>query len=377
LTTLSVRLLYEFEELEQLSEPWRELAHTCACPAALPGWQLAWWRNLAPESAQLRAVAVFEQRQLVGLATFFVNPGRRVDYRLVGAGVTHRLSPLALPGREREIARLVAHTLADSSPTPDLIAFEGIDAASPWPDAVARNWPGLRPWRYTSSTHPGPVIELRGQTFESWFAGRRASFRKQMRQARRRAEQAGGRVVLAGHDEEIERAIDGFLRLHKARWARRGGSRLAEESFSTTADAARLLAPRGEMGLWMLDLAGRIVAVQVTLAAGGETLCFSSGFDEAHAGLSPALLTILAAVEDAFERGGDRFDLGAGSEPYKLSFATADAPITWTGLVPRGRRYPLTRARLAPDRARWRLTRLARRLSPERKKQLKRLLGRD
>ena len=86
--SLSVRLVTEIEELERLSEPWRELAHACACPAALPGWQLAWWHHLAPVGARLRTVAVFERERLVGLAPFFANPGRRVDYRLLGAGTT-------------------------------------------------------------------------------------------------------------------------------------------------------------------------------------------------------------------------------------------------------------------------------------------------
>jgi CelD/BcsL family acetyltransferase involved in cellulose biosynthesis len=142
-TTLSLcaRLISEVEELERLSEPWRALAHACSCPAALPGWQLAWWRHLAPQGAALRAVAVSEGEELVGLAPFFVNPGRRVDYRLLGAGLSRRMRPLARPDVESKVAQEVAGALARARPAPDLVAFEGVDHASDWPQLMAEPFP--------------------------------------------------------------------------------------------------------------------------------------------------------------------------------------------------------------------------------------------
>ena len=101
-----VQLITEIEKLEQLSGTWRELAHACACPAALPGWQLAWWRHLAPEVALLRAVAIFEQDRPVGLAPFFIDPGRRADYRLLGGLLDN--------GDAGHVARLVSGPVARS-----------------------------------------------------------------------------------------------------------------------------------------------------------------------------------------------------------------------------------------------------------------------
>ena len=375
MSSLYAELITEIEELERLEEPWRQLAHACACPGALPDWQLAWFRHAAPAGSVLRAIAVFgDDDRLVGLAPFFTVPSGRVDYRLLGAGITHRLAPLALLGTNDEVARLVTETLATARPRPDLIAFEGIDAAASWPKAVAFAWPGLRPWRYTSSTHASPVITLEGGSYESWFAARSASFRKNIREAERRTKRAGARIILAQADNEIEKAIEAFSRLHTARWAHRGGSNLSPESFATLAEAARALVPRDEMRLWALELDGQLIAVQVTFAAGGDVLCFNSGFDESFAKLHPMLLPKIALIKNAFERHERRIDFGAGDEVFKRRFATGDAPITWTGLVPRTHRYPLTRVRLAPDQTRWIATRLVRRLPPKRRKQLKRLL---
>ena len=375
---LDARLLSDVEELAQLSEPWRQLAHACACPAALPGWQLAWWRHLAPEGAALRAVAVFEDAdRLVGLAPFFVNPGRRVDYRLLGAGITHRLSPLALPGREREIASLVARTLASSSPAPDLVAFEGIDAGSPWPQIFVESWPGwFRPWRYVSSIHPGPAVDTTGEDFETWLASRSRSFRKQLRVAQRRADEIGAQVAPVASKEACEKALLDHRRLHLARWERRGGSSLDERAFAMIAEAVRALVPTDEMRVFALRIGQTTIAVQLALAAGGEVLLLSSGFDDAYARLSPAHRTVLAFVESAFACGERWIDLGGGREQYKFYFANAAAPLNWVGVVPRSRRYLLTRVRLAPEQAKWCGQRLARRyLSPAQRSRIKRLLS--
>lgn len=375
---LRAEMIGELERLIQLEQSWRELAHMCSRPAALPGWQLAWWRHLAPEGARLKTVAVFEQDHLVGLAPFFANPGRRVDYRLLGAGTTHRLAPLARPGREREIAALITRTLAGSSPPPDLIAFEGIDAASPWPQVFAASWPGrFKPWRYTSSRTAGPTVDTTSGDFEAWLSSRSGNFRKQLRVAKRRADEIGARIALVTSEEGREKALLDFRSLHLARWKHRGGSSFEDRTFEMIGEAARALAPANEMRIFALETGQDTVAVLLALAAGVEMLLFSYGFDETYARISPIHLVILAAVEDAFARGDHRVDFGGGSERHKHAFANSDAPVSWGGLVIRSRRYPLTRARLAPHRFQWLVQRLARRyLSPGQRARTKHLLSR-
>ena len=369
------QLITEIEELERLSEPWRELAHACSCPAALPGWQLACWRHVAPEGALLRSVAVFEDDRLVGLAPFFVNPGRRVDYRLLGAGITHRLSPLALPGREREIAGLVARALAASSPVPDLIAFEGIDAGSPWPQALVDSWPGrLRPWRYLTSTHPAPVLELKG-SFEEWLATRSRKLREELRRTQRHLERDDGRISMVQGDTATEKAVEAFIRLYAARWEK-SGSGFGPEVGRMLIDATRERSTNGDIGVWTLEVDGQIGGVNIALSAGEETLGFRSAFDPRYSKLGPGPLMLQAVIADAFARGARRLDLGVGAEPFKLRFATADAPICWTGIVPRARRYPLTRLRFVPDQLRGLRGRLLGHISPAQRARLKRILRR-
>lgn len=376
MTPLETRLLADTEELTQLYEPWRELAHACACPAALPEWQLAWWRHVVPGDARLRTVAVFEDENLVGLAPFYVNPGRRVDYRLLGADLNHRLSPLALPGRENEVARLIAETLAQTRPRPDLVAFEAIDAGSLWPEMIREAWPGrFKPWRYTSSHHPGPILTLADSDFANWLNSRSKRFRGEMRRVRRDVDGVGGKLVPVLDESGARRAIGAFARFHVARWGE-GGTAFGPEIIAAIEEATPRLLLGGELRIWTLEIEGDTAAVWIFLTAGGETTAFRTGYDARWSDLRPGQITLLASVEDAFEKGDRRIDLGVGADNYKVRFANGNAPFVWAGLVPRSARYPLTRLRLMPEQASWTARRLAHRLSPEQRKRIKRILRR-
>ena len=70
-------------------------------------------------------------------------------------------------------------------------------------------------------------------------------------------------------------------------------------------------------------------------------------------------------------------DLGGGEHEYKRRLADASRPIAWRTLFPRGSRYPLIRMRLAPKHTRLALRSLARRIPPDQRERLKRLIKRS
>jgi CelD/BcsL family acetyltransferase involved in cellulose biosynthesis len=168
------------------------------------------------------------------------------------------------------------------------------------------------------------------------------------------------------------------MRLHLGRWEGRGGSGLAHvEGFGPLLlDAARELLPQERFRLFLVEVAGRAIGAGLFFAAGGEVHYFNGGFDEEFARHKPALQTILSALEDAFGRGERRLDMAGGAQPYKLRFADSEAPLTWVNLRPRTARYPLTRAQLLRQDARWYALKAFRSLPEERREQVKRLLRR-
>ncbi len=378
----SAELIVDLASLERLESEWDELAVACALPLMTPGLMVSWWRYLAPAAAEPRTVAVREDGKLIGIAPFYVAPRKRqrIDYRLPGIELGTRLSPLAVPGREGDVARLVGETLLDARPRPDVLALEGHAVGSPWPLALRSNWPGaMRPIVRQYLVHGAPTISLREASYEEWLAGKSSNFRSQMRRATRQLVAAGGLARISTR-ETLDSDIDAFVRLHSARWEGLGRSNIvaiADRLPKMLRDLAATQIDSGRFRLWMLDVDGEAISAQLFLAAGGEVAYVNGGWDEQFARLKPAMLGILYAIEDAFARDENRIDLGGGEQPYKLRFADGNDPVAWTILMAPGRRLPLTVARLAPMLAQEAVRGIAKRsLSPQSADRVRRIRNR-
>jgi CelD/BcsL family acetyltransferase involved in cellulose biosynthesis len=338
---------------EALAPAWDELARAASLPLCAPGWMLPWWRHMAPAGSRLRIVAVRDGADLIALAPWFAHrgPRGRIELRFLGAEISDRVDVLCVAGREREAAGALRQAVARMSPPPDLIAFEAVPAASGWTRTLASGAGRMRLSRYRNSALPAPAVTLPSTEaggFESWMAGRSGNFRSQMRRMGRRLESRDGGVRLLTSAEEMQDGITALLELHLARWSERGESGLARPGVEgLLADAARALGP-GRMRLWAAEIEGRPISVQLFLAAGEEVKYWNGGWAEQHADLKPSMLTILAALQDAIERGERRLDLGVGTHEYKQRFADTEDTLTWGGLIVRNRRWIVTWLELAP-----------------------------
>lgn len=366
--------------LEGECDAWDALAVEAARPLTSPAWMLPWWRHLAPPNAQLRVVLARDGDELVGVAPYWARHGPLgfVEYQLLAAGHGQRLAPLARHGRAEEVAAAAATALSHADPRPATVRVDATDVDSLWPQALRSGWPGLlRPWVRCDRVLSAPVLEIDGRGFEDWLQSKSKNFRQQMRGGRRKLEKAGAHARMSGPDE-LERDISALVSLHHERWSTRGGSSVMEPAVERLLlDAGRDLVASKRFRLWLIELDGRPVSAHLFVAAGGEVVYWNGGFDPAFSQYKPALQTLLAAVEDAFERGDRRVDFGRGAHPYKQRFAEGDHPIAWYTLFPRTPRYLLTRAQTLPRHLRWGLRHAIERLPDDQRRRLKRLFGRD
>jgi CelD/BcsL family acetyltransferase involved in cellulose biosynthesis len=378
---LDGELLDDVRTIEKIRPDWHKLAVANAAPMSLPAWMLGWLRHVAPADAVPRIVAVRERGRLVGLAPMFVETNKRgrVDYRVLNAPAP-RISPLAIPGREWEVAEVVAKALAEARPRADVIALEGGTMASPWPRALADAWPGrLAPHAIQYHVQASPVVSITADSFEDWLASKSSTYRAEVRRNRRRFDKAGGSTRISTQ-ATLREDVATFLRLHKSRWNGRGESGIVavEEGMrALLTDVGAELMDEGHLRLILLELDGEPIAAQLNAAAGGEVLCMNGGWDERFAKLAPSLLCQLAGLEDAFIRGDRRLDMGPGTQRFKWRMADGNEPVAWTILMLPRLRLPLTYARTAPMLARRRVIGAAKRsLSDEQAARLRGLRGR-
>jgi CelD/BcsL family acetyltransferase involved in cellulose biosynthesis len=363
--SLRAEVIESSTRLEELRGSWDELSVAAAQPFTAPGWLLPWWYEAAPAGARLSSLAAFDGDRLVGLAPLFLDGETLFP---LGTGATTRVEPLATPGREAEVARVLAPALGESGGS--LLRLRGIPEASLWPELLAEAW---RAWLHEDERMAAPVVQLVGLTLDEWLKSKSSNFRSQLRRYRRRLEERGGRIELAVDPEALPAALEAFVRLHHARWESRGGSGVLDTNVEAALRrASQELSPDRLRVFVIADTEG-IVAANVLVAAGGEVSSWLNGHDHAWGDLNPQIQLGVAAIEHAFAAGDRRVDLGAGTMQHKERLANGVETLRWVTLVPRGRGHVLTRARLLPGQAR---LALSHRLSDEQKRRVKRILGR-
>jgi CelD/BcsL family acetyltransferase involved in cellulose biosynthesis len=364
---LATELITELSKLDPLEAEWDELAVAGQLPLMAPACVRAWWRSLAAPTAEPRVLVVRDDRLLLGLAPFYEDPGARggrQGLRLPGIELGGRLAPLAAPGQRQEVERALAQALADRGLCSRFVALEGVPVASDWAQALREAWPGRSPASRRYQLSGCPTVSLQAGSFEAWLRTKSSNFRREMRRLRRQFEIAGG-TTRSSTLETLGADVEVFVRLHDSRWEDRGSSRLQDLGAGLPAvlnDIGRTLLNReGRFRLRLCELEGEPISAQLFLAAGGRVLYVNGGWDERFARFKPSMLGILAVIEEAFERGEDRVDLGLGEQHYKRRFADGNDPVAWTILIPTGAGLPLTLLRTAPMRSRARLLEVLRR----------------
>ncbi|MEX0984519.1 MAG: GNAT family N-acetyltransferase [Actinomycetota bacterium] len=341
------------EDLPGLLHEWDGLAVGLGLPYGGPAWMLAWWRHLASPGAHLRVFAVRDGDELVGLGAFHLVRetagtwhGRLLAARYGGTP----LGPLAAAGREREVAAAIAGGLAEARPRLHAVHLDGVPASSRWPQALRRGWPGGAVLQ-REARRPLPTIEMTGLSFEEWMAAKSTNFRQTLRRRRRQLEAEGAVVRLSASVGEAHADLAAFERLHESRWEWRGGSgRLRPATQAFLADLAEELLPSGRFRLWSVDLGGETISSHLFICAGGRAGYWLGGFDDRFARYSPAMVTLLAAIEHAWASGDTSVGLGAGRQGYKARFTDHAEDLDWVRLVPaRAAASPRTWVGVAPS----------------------------
>ena len=151
-----------------------------------------------------------------------------------------------------------------------------------------------------------------------------AGIRRKLRMNRNRAERAGGWQM-------IDAPLDGLpelVRLHQTRWSAHGeaGVLAAPAILAFWRDAAPTLHEAGLLRLRLLQIGGVIAAAILALIAPGRIFFYLSGFDEAHAFVSPGTLLLGAMLEEAIAEGRTEAHFLRGQESYKYAWGGIDRP---------------------------------------------------
>jgi CelD/BcsL family acetyltransferase involved in cellulose biosynthesis len=192
--------------------------------------------------------------------------------------------------------------------------------------------------------------------------------RSNLRRSQRQFEQAGG-TARWSTAATLRADSEAFARLHRARWERRGWSRLLDLGGHLPdwlEGLGRDLIGSGRFRMCVLELDGASICVDFHLLAGEELCAINVGWDERYARLAPPRLAALRLVEAACGWGCERLSLGRGAQPNKLCLANGNDPVAQTTVMPASARLPATYATTLPVLLREQAREIAMRALPER-----------
>lgn len=296
---------------------WDALAARLARPSPFLGW--TWQRHWVDTFAADRRVdvrTVVDGDELVGLLPLYeIEPGR---WGLVGgADISDYLDLVAAAGHEEDAWLVLLQARAAERERWELHA---VPAASP----TVRALPSLAATcglaAETVLEERCPVLDLPA-TWDAYLTSLSRKHRHELTRKMRRLERErpDARATVVATAAAVLARLDDFLALHRA--SRTGKAKFMDlrmERFFRSVLPG--LAQAGGARLWFLEGDPGPLAAFICLEWGGVVGLYNSGFDPAHAALSPGLVLLAHVVRDAIERRLRRFDFLRGEERYKYEF---------------------------------------------------------
>ncbi|MCX7799695.1 MAG: GNAT family N-acetyltransferase [Fimbriimonadales bacterium] len=307
---LRTHIVTDADWADRLRGPWSDLFGSAASATPFQSWewQSLWWRWFGGRKRPW-IVALFEGRDLVGLAPFAVTRGPWKALRWIGTGASDYLHSLARPGYETQVAYATWDAVRESRDH-DLADLHQVRETHPLA-AIAAGGACFEQARCL-------VLDL-PPTYEEYLAGLGKSLRYDARRLDRGEFASGAaRVRFVGPDE-TDHGMEVLLATHRKRWRDRGlpGAFVGRRSEAFHRQWARAASERGWLRLGVLEFEGQAIGAIYAMAVGGACYFYQCGFDPSRKSLSPGTLLVAATIRHAIGEGLRTFDFLRGDEPYK------------------------------------------------------------
>jgi CelD/BcsL family acetyltransferase involved in cellulose biosynthesis len=286
-------------------------------PFTVPAWLLPWWRHFG--TGEPRVATLRRDGRLAAVLPLYVldEPGGR-KLLPVGAGLSDYQDVLAEPGVDPSpllhavLGRDDGVSVCDLIEVPPGSVLHGLTAPPGW----AMRWDG---------GSPCPVLVL-PELVEAMADAVPAGQLRKLRMNRHRAERGGGVVRERATAATLPALQAELIRLHQSRWVTAGEPGVLADPavLGLHQDAAPGLLDAAALRLEVLRAGGEVVAAIMALLAPGRILFYLSGYDAAHAFISPGTLLLGAMLEDAVCEGRKEAHFLRGREGYKYAWGAVD-----------------------------------------------------
>jgi CelD/BcsL family acetyltransferase involved in cellulose biosynthesis len=346
MSALRVQTIERIEDLEPVVPAWERLDATVLprTPFTSPLWSFLWWKHFRAVGALVKdefaAHLVWDANdELVAVAPMMVTRRPAIG----PLGVRH-LQPLGADGNVTEVRRMtcaierrhdasmaLANHLLQRQDQWDWVDWCGVPEAD-----LERAWPG------GTSTRPYVTIPLYylplPRTWEDLKKGLSRNTKEALRKCYNSLERAGHtfKVRVVQDPAAVRGALAWFFELHTAR-ALAPDTIAHSDVFGSPAarafleDYARGMAERGQLRVFQLEIAGRVVATRLGFVLGNELYLYYSGYDPAWGKFSVMTTLVAEAIKWAIDQQLSVVNLSTGRDRAKLRWGPQE--MTFSRIV--------------------------------------------
>jgi CelD/BcsL family acetyltransferase involved in cellulose biosynthesis len=319
---LRIEPVCDLAELEHAE--WDRLAHSSGNLFATREWISTWWEVFGGGGSLMSFACRDPDGALVALLALYVTSNR--ELRFLGHREADVLGPVCSPRDRPAVAAAMRRALVENRRQFDVFLGDDLPEREGWGRAI-----GARSVHRTSS----PVVRVDGRNWQGYLATQSPNFRQQARRRERRLTRDHAlRYRLTRDASLLDADLDVLLRLHQARWGGRSRSFAGERGTLHRAFAAKAL-ERGWLRLWIAELDGQPAAAWYGFRYGDAEWYYQAGRERRHDRLSIGFVLLAHTIRSALDDGIEQYRLLRGDEPYKLRFATDDAPLETVMLASR------------------------------------------
>jgi CelD/BcsL family acetyltransferase involved in cellulose biosynthesis len=302
------------ESLEDVQAEWTRLADLSGHPFASWEWNSCWWRRFGGGRQLHSFICRDAEGEAVAILPLYVASTRPFKVaRFLGYADLH--SPVCAP-EHRGVAAQALLGLIEDRKGCRIVAAEKLPGDQGWGELLGGR---------LIATHPDPVLNFEGRSWDEFLASKSRNFRQQARRRERRlVEEHGLRFRLADDRERLPADLETLFELHGKRWDEESTGVFEGERRAFHSDFAIEALRRGWLRLWIAEIDGAPVAAWYGWRFAGSEWYYQAGREQRFDDLSLGFVLLAHTVREACEEGVDSYRFLAGGEQYKWRFADAD-----------------------------------------------------
>ncbi|HKU42273.1 MAG TPA: GNAT family N-acetyltransferase [Polyangiales bacterium] len=351
---MTLEVVTTLDRLEALGTDYAQLYRTAGVdlPFQLQEWHIAWWKAFASASLRIRDHLFFHVIRSAADGCVAIlplvlterpgnGPVRIGTLALIGTDqyITEVRSSLIVPAHERAVGSVLARSLAEDSRW-DWAHWTGLS------DTLAATLGSLGEYEQRDPTLDY-VLDL-APTWDEFKSGLKRNIRESIRHCYNSLKRDGYAAELeVASGASIRRGLDEFVRLHAAR-ADLGDTIEHPDRFASAMargflyDVCERLTARDVSRVFLLKIAGEVVAARVAFQVNDALYLYYSGFDPKWRKYSVMTTLVTEAIKHAIDRKLKLVNLSAGTDVSKTRWGAR--PVTFAETLQRRSRV---RSRIA------------------------------